>query len=83
MRNNTQHTTYIYCLSHDTKEAFIVDTITGRNKELSLKKAKDLCQRYNEQWEKLIQVSYCINEKDEVEYELLSKAVNKKRKRRG
>ena len=78
-----QHTTYIYCLSHDAKEAFIVDTIAGRNKESSLKKAKDLCQRYNEQWEKLIQVSYCINEKDEVEYELLSKAVNKKRKRRG
>ena len=78
-----QHTTYIYCLSHDTKEAFIVDTITGRNKESSLKKAKDLCQRYNEQWEKLIQIFYCINEKDEVEYELLSKAVNKKRKRRG
>ena len=77
------YTTYIYCLSHDTKEAFIVDTINGRNKESSLKKANDLCQRYNEQWEKLIQVSYCINEKDEVEYELLSKAVNKKRKRRG
>ena len=79
----TQYTTHIYCLSHDTKEAFIVDTINGRNKESSLNKAKDLCQRYNEQWEKLIQVSYCINEKDEVEYELLSKAVNKKRKRRG
>ena len=63
----TQHTTYIYCLNHDTKEAFIVDTITGRNKESSLKKAKDLCQRYNEQWEKLIQISYCINEKDGVE----------------
>ena len=77
------YTTHIYCLSHDTKEAFIVDAITGRNKESSLKKAKDLCQRYNEQWEKLIQVPYCINEKDEVEYELLSKAVNKKRKRRG
>ena len=77
------YTTYIYCLSHDAKEAFIVDTINGRNKESSLNKAKDLCQRYNEQWEKLIQVSYCINEKDEVEYELLSKAVNKKRKRRG
>lgn len=45
------YTTYIYCLNHDTKEAFIVDTITGRNKESSLKKAKDLCQRYNEQWE--------------------------------
>ena len=79
----TQYTTHIYYLSHDTKEAFIVDTINGRNKESSLNKAKDLCQRYNEQWEKLIQVSYCINEKDEVEYELLSKAVNKKRKRRG
>ena len=77
------YTTYIYCLSHDTKEAFIVDAITARNKDTSLKKAKDLCQRYNEQWEKLIQVSYCINEKDEVEYELLSKVVNKKRKRRG
>ena len=77
------YTTHIYCLSHDTKEAFIVDTITGRNKEPSLKKAKDLCQRYNEQWVKLIQISYCINEKDDVEYELLSKAVNKKRKRRG
>ena len=77
------YTAYIYCLSNDTKEAFIVDTITGKNKESSLKKAKDLCQRYNEQWEKLIQISYCINEKDEVEYELLSKAVNKKRKRRG
>ncbi len=77
------YTTYIYCLSHDTKEAFIVDTITGRNKESSLNKAKDLCQRYNEQWEKLIQISYCFNEKDNVEYELLSKAVNKKRKRRG
>ena len=56
------YTTYIYCLYHDTKEAFIVDTITGRNKESSLKKAKDLCQRYNEQWEKLIQISYCIND---------------------
>lgn len=77
------YTTYIYCLSHDTKESFIVDTINGMNKESSLKKAKDLCQRYNEQWEKLIQISYCINEKDGVEYELLSKAVNKKRKRRG
>ena len=79
----TQHTTYICCLNHDTKEAFIVDTINGRNKEMSLKKAKDLCQRYNEQWGKLIQISYCITEKDEVEYELLSKTVNKKRKRRG
>ena len=78
-----QHTTYIYCLNHDTKDAFIVDTISGRNKEMSLKKAKDLCQRYNEQWGKLIQISYCITEKDGVEYELLSKAVNKKRKRRG
>ena len=77
----TQYTTYIYCLSHDTKEAFIVDTITGKNKESSLKKAKDLCQRYNEQWVKLIQISYCINEKDDVEYESLSNLVNKKRKR--
>ena len=77
----TQHTTYIYCLSHDTKEAFIVDTITGKNKESSLKKAKDLCQRYNEQWVKLIQISYCINEKDNVEYESLNNLVNKKRKR--
>ena len=77
----TQYTTYIYCLSHDTKEAFIVDTITGKNKESSLKKAKDLCQRYNEQWEKLIQISYCINEKDNVEYESLNNLVNKKRKR--
>ena len=75
------YTTHIYCLSHDTKEAFIVDTITGKNKESSLKKAKDLCQRYNEQWEKLIQISYCINEKDEVEYESLNNLVNKKRKR--
>ena len=74
------YTTYIYCLSHDTKEAFIVDAITGRNKESSLKKAKDLCQRYNEQWEKLIQVSYCISEKDILEYESLSK---QQRKRRG
>lgn len=72
------YTTHIYCLSHDTKEAFIVDTITGRNKEASLKKAKDLCQRYNEQWEKLIQISYCINEKDEVEYESLSKQRRRK-----
>ena len=75
------YTTHVYCLSHDTKEAFIVDTITGKNKESSLKKAKDLCQRYNEQWEKLIQISYCINEKDGVEYESLSNLVNKKRKR--
>ena len=75
------YTTYIYCLSHDTKEAFIVDTITGKNKESSLKKAKDLCQRYNEQWEKLIQISYCVNEKDNVEYESLNNLVNKKRKR--
>ena len=81
MRNNTQYTTYIYCLSHDTKEAFVVDTITGKNKESSLKKAKDLCQRYNEQWEKLIQISYCINEKDGVEYESLNRLINKKRKR--
>ena len=75
------YTTYIYCLSHDTKEAFIVDTITGRNKEASLKKAKDLSQRYNEQWEKLIQISYCISEKDNVEYESLIKFVKNKRKR--
>ena len=75
------YTTYIYCLSHDTKEAFIVDTITARNKESSLKKAKDLCQRYNEQWGKLIQISYCINEKDGVEYESLNNLANKKRKR--
>lgn len=75
------YTTYIYCLSHDTKEAFIVDTITGKNKESSLKKAKDLCQRYNEQWVKLIQISYCINEKDDVEYESLNRLINKKRKR--
>ena len=75
------YTTYIYCLSHDTKEAFIVDTITGKNKESSLKKAKDLCQRYNEQWVKLIQISYCINEKDNVEYESLNKFVKNKRKR--
>ena len=75
------YTTYIYCLSHDTKEAFIVDTITGKNKESSLKKAKDLCQRYNEQWVKLIQISYCINEKDNVEYESLNRLINKKRKR--
>ena len=74
------YTTYICCLNHDTKEAFIVDTINGRNKEMSLKKAKDLCQRYNEQWVKLIQISYCISEKDEVEYESLSK---QQRKRRG
>ena len=72
------YTTYIYCLSHDTKEAFIVDTINGRSKEMSLKKAKDLCQRYNEQWGKLIQISYCINEKDEVEYESLSKQQRKR-----
>lgn len=72
------HTTHIYCLSHDTKEAFIVDTITGRNKESSLKKANDLCQRYNEQWEKLIQISYCINEKDNVEYESLNKQRRRK-----
>ena len=72
------YTTYIYCLSHDTKEAFIVDEITGRNKETPLKKAKDLCQRYNEQWGKLIQISYCVNEKDNVEYESLSK--HKRRK---
>ena len=72
------YTTHIYCLSHDTKEAFIVDTITGRNKEASLKKAKDLCQRYNEQWVKLIQISYCINEKDDVEYESLRKQRRRK-----
>ena len=75
------HTAYIYCLSNDTKEAFIVDTITGKNKESSLKKAKDLCQRYNEQWEKLIQISYCVNEKDNVEYEQAIK-LTKKRSRR-
>ena len=75
------YTTYIYCLSHDNKESFVVDTITGRNKESSLKKAKDLCQRYNEQWVKLIQISYCINEKDDVEYESLNRLINKKRKR--
>lgn len=73
------YTTYIYCLSHDTKEAFIVDTITGRNKESSLKKAKDLCQPYNEQWEKIIQISYCISEKDILEYESLSKQQRKRR----
>ncbi len=72
------YTTYIYCLNHDTKEAFIVDTITGRSKESSLKKAKDLCQRYTEQWGKLIQISYCINEKDEVEYETLRKQRRRK-----
>ena len=72
------YTTHIYCLSHDIKEAFIVDTITGRNKEASLKKAKDLCQRYNEQWVKLIQISYCINEKDDVEYESLNKQRRRK-----
>ena len=72
------YTTHIYCLSHDTKEAFIVDTITGKNKESSLKKAKDLCQRYNEQWEKLIQISYYINEKDNVEYESLRKQQRRK-----
>ena len=72
------YTTYIYCLSHDNKEAFVVDTITGKNKEASLKKAKDLCQRYNEQWEKLIQISYCINEKDDVEYESLRKQRRRK-----
>ena len=72
------YTTYIYCLSHDTREAFIVDTITGKNKESSLKKAKDLCQRYNEQWEKLIQISYCVNEKDNVEYESLRKQRRRK-----
>lgn len=72
------YTTHIYCLNHDTKEAFIVDTITGRNKESSLKKVKDLCQRYNEQWEKIIQISYCINEKDEVEYESLNKQRRRK-----
>ena len=72
------HTTYIYCLSHETQEAFIVDTITGRTKESSLKKAKDLCQRYNEQWEKLIQISYCVNEKDNVEYESLRKQRRRK-----
>ena len=74
------YTTYICCLNHDTKEVFIVDTINGRNKEMSLKKAKDLCQRYNEQWGKLIQISYCITEKDILEYESLSK---QQRKRRG
>ena len=72
------HTTYIYCISNDTKEVFIVDTITGRNKESSLKKANDLCQRYNEQWEKLIQISYCVNEKDNVEYESLRKQRRRK-----
>ena len=72
------HTTYIYCLNHDNKDAFIVDTITGKNKEVSLKKAKDLCQRYNEQWVKLIQISYCINEKDDVEYESLRKQRRRK-----
>ena len=72
------YTTHIYCLSHDTQEAFIVDTITGRNKESSLKKAKDLCQRYNEQCVKLIQISYCINEKDDVEYESLRKQRRRK-----
>ena len=72
------YTTYICCLNHDTKEAFIVDTINGRNKEMSLKKAKDLCQRYNEQWGKLIQISYCVNEKDCAEYETLSKQRRRK-----
>ena len=72
------YTTHIYCLSHDNKEAFVVDTITGKNKESSLKKAKDLCQRYNEQWVKLIQISYCINEKDGVEYESLRKQRRRK-----
>ena len=72
------YTTYIYCLNHDTKEVFIVDTITGMNKESSLKKAKDLCQRYNEQCGKLIQISYCVNEKDNVEYESLNKQRRRK-----
>ena len=72
------YTTDIYCLSHDNKEAFVVDAITGKNKESSLKKAKDLCQRYNEQWVKLIQISYCINEKDDVEYESLRKQRRRK-----
>ena len=72
------YTTYIYCINIDTKEAFIVDTITGRTKESSLKKSNDLCQRYNDEWEKLIQISYCVNEKDNVEYESLRKQRRRK-----
>ena len=83
----TLHTTYIYCLSHDTKEAFIVDTITGRTKETSLKKASDLCQRYNNEWGidgriKISAISYCVSDKLDVEYDILVKQMSLKRKTR-
>ena len=75
------YTTYIYCLNHDTKEAFVVDTITGKNKESSLKKANDLCQRYNDEWSYLSQIKYCVSDSDELEYEQAIK-LTKKRSRR-
>ena len=76
------YTTYIYCLSHDTKEAFIVDTITGRTKETSLKKANDLCQRYNDEWSYLSQIKYCVSDSDELEYEQAIKLTKKRNRRK-
>ena len=77
------HQYHIHCINHDTKEVFVVETFTGATKVAAKNKAEKYCKLYNTAWCKIISISYCINEKDEVEYELLSKAVNKKRKRRG
>lgn len=77
----TKHTTHIYCLNHDTKEAFIVDTFTATTKAKSYDKASNLCDRYNNEWSYLSQIKYCVSDLDELEYEQAIK-LTKKRSRR-
>lgn len=74
------HQYHIHCINHDTKEVFVVETFTGATKVAAKNKAEKYCKLYNTTWCKIISISYCINEKDEVEYESLSK---QQRKRRG
>ena len=72
------HQYHIHCINHDTKEVFVVETFTGATKVAAKNKAEKYCKLYNTTWCKIISISYCINEKDEVEYESLSKQQRKR-----
>ena len=82
MSNMTKqpHQHHIHCINHDTKEVFVVETFTGTTKVAAKNKAEKYCKLYNTTWCKIISISYCISEKDILEYESLSK---QQRKRRG
>lgn len=74
MTTKQPYTHHIHCINHDTKEVFVVETFTASTKTSAKNKAEKFCKLYNDTWsDKIIAISYCISDKDVLEYESLTK----------